>query len=426
MGQLDLLRTQFEARVTVTVPANDDRQLVNFTGYFVEGDVVDVIEVDSNGNVLQVISDNRTVMAIDPDVSLTLDAVVNTSGLTGTPMIRAQNIDDGFEAVDRLYRRVITANVQYVQKQAILGEALATPTAGKTTYFVEDISYIRAGDILDILADQGIVGTNVTVDSLSPNADDVNNLASVVINSNLTTVGFTNPKLVVKSLTVQQAIARNQEKIDQIDRPVENEYLGVGNGSHMAFEAANLFVAGTSKFLIDGNRKRLGTAGTRANLTQGSGNAQMLFTSMILGTKGNATRVAVINAAGTAVSVTGNSTTGYLVSVNNNSGTATAAQIAAAINADATAKRIVQCRYGGTGASAAVAFAATNLASGLDNGTGDYAEIEQVYNNLIANTGYKFISLWILPNDTNRLSKPPKDDEELVIDYRRPSDNVNR
>lgn len=426
MGQMNLERSQFEGRVTVTVPANDDKQIVNFTGYFDIGDLVDVIEVDGDGNILSTIADNATVIAIDPDTSMTLDSVVNTTGLTGTPQIRAQNIDDGHQAIDRLYRRKFQGNVAFVLRQNILAQRLNTPTAGKTRYFVEDVSFIRAGDIFDLLADEGLIASNVTVDTVTPNADATNNRAAVDITSLHDTSGFTNPFLLARSITVQQAVQRNQERIDEIDRPIENEYLGIGDSNKTVFETANLFVLGSSKLSMDGTRKRLGTAGTRGTLSSGAGNSQMIFDAMILGLKGNDTKARVQAGAGLTVSVTGGFNIGYTVTVNNNGGAATALDIAGAINADATAKRIMTARYGGTGLGLAATFGPTNLAGGLDNGTGDYAELEQVYENLVANTGYKWLSFHIRINEPNRLNKPPKDDEEMVVDYRRPSENVNR
>lgn len=428
MGQTNLIRTQFEPRVTITTPANDDRQVVNFTGYFQVGDVVDVIEVDGDGNILTTIADNLTVLAIDPDVSLTLDAVVDTTGLTGTPMVMCQNIDDGQEAIDRLYRRKFTGSVGFIVQQTILGEDLNTPVAGKTTFFVEDVKFIRAGDIADVLADEGIIATGVTVDSVTPSADDTNNKAQVIITSNVTTVGFTNPHLVFTSITVQQAVERNQERIDEIDRPVENEFMGIGDGRMTTFYTSNLFVAGTSKVLLDGKRMRLGTKGTQATLSQGAGNAQLLFTSLILGTDGNKTKVAVVADVNPTISVTvtGNFTTGHTITVTDANGTATALQIAVAIMGHSTAKRLVLARYGGSGVGIVATFAATNLAGGLADGVGDYAEIEQVYRNNIQYTGYKMISFHIRPNEINRLNTPPKQDEEVIIDYRRPSENQNR
>lgn len=426
MGQLNLLRTEFEAQVLVTTPANDDVQAVNFTGYFDVGDLVDVLELDAFGNILSTIASGLSILSIDPNAGLTLSAVVNTTGLVGSPYISVQNIDDGWAAVDRLYRRKFSGSVGFIVTEPISGSTINSPIAGQTTLSVADTSFLRVGDTIDVIGNEGIVVTGATILAVNVNADDVNNPGTVVINMVANISGFTNPRLVSTSITIQDAVERNQARIDEIDRPVENQYLGVGDNNQTAWEVSTLFKAASSKVLLDGNRKRLGTAGTRAALTSGAGNAQMLFTSMILGTEGNKTKVAVVAGAGLTVAVTGSFSAGYNISVNNNAGAATAKDIANAINANATAKRIVQARWGGTGLGLAVAFALTFLAGGLNNGAGDYAELEQVFNNLIANTGYKWFSFHIRPSEPNRMNRPPKSNEEIVIDYREAMENVDR
>ena len=439
MGQRNSERISFRPRQEITSLVNDDIQLLAFTGYYKVGDAVDVVDVDANGNILSTLADNLTVLNINPDVSVVLSAAVDTSAAVGTPMLVAQEIDDVQEAIDRLYRRKFSGAVQFTEVEAILGRKLDTPNVGEGTYFVEDVSFYRVGDIVDIIADEGGVATGAEVLAVSPNADDTNNKASIVIDQTPDTDTFTNPKFVNTSLTVEQAIRRNQERIDELDRPVENEYMGVGEGTHGAYEATNLFRAGTSKLLLDGSRKRLGTAGTRASHTQGTypgTNTSLKFSSMLLGLLGNEVEVRVQAGAGFTIAVTkafkSNATqiisgqTQYLIVINNNGGAATTKQIADALNAHAEVKRIVQVQYGGDGAGLAPTFGPTALAGGLDNGTGDYAELEQIYENSIVNTGYKWISYHIRPNEKNRMSSPPLDDEENCIDYRRPSENVNR
>lgn len=425
MGQTNLKRTQFNPRATVTSPQNDDKQVVDFTGYFQIGDVVDVIDEDANGNIVSVLADNLTVLAINPGVAITLSASVDTTLATGTPKIYCQQIDDGQDAIDRLYRRKHQGEVEFVEREDILDRRLNFPSAGKTTYYVANTSFWRAGDTADILADEGLVASSVVIESVNPNADAANNRSTIVITSLVDTSTFTNPLLLNKTITAQSAIRRNQERIDGIDQPVENEDLGVGDGSFTAWEMVNLFVQHSSKLLLDGRRMKKGTAGTRASLTQGAGDAQLIYTSMIMGLDGNDTRVAVTAGAGVVVTVTGNFNSGYNVSVTNNAGAATAVQISAAINAHAVAKRIVQAQYGGDGSGTPATFALTNLAGGLNDGTGDYAELPQIFENLISTTGFKWVSLHIRPNEQNRLNNPPSDDEELVIDYRKAGDNVD-
>jgi hypothetical protein len=425
MGQTNLKRSQFNPRVTVTTPQNDDKQFVDFTGYFEIGDVVDVIDEDVNGNITSVLADNLTVLAINPNVALTLSSAVDTTLALGTPKIYCQQIDDGQDAVDRLYRRKHQGEVEFIEREDILDRRLNFPSAGKTTYYVANTSFWRAGDTADILADEGLVASGVIIDSVNPNADAANNRSTIVITTLVDTSTFTNPLLLNRTITAQSAIRRNQERIDGIDQPVENEDLGVGDGSLTAWEMIDLYVQHSTKLTLDGRRLKKGTAGTRAFLTQGAGNAQLIYTSMILGTDGNKTRVAVTAGAGIVVTITGNFASGYNISVTNNAGAATAVQIANALNAHAVAKRLVQVQYGGDGSGIPATFVLTFLASGLNDGTGDYAEIPQIFENLIVTTGFKWISLHIRPNERNRLNTPPQDDEELVIDYRQAGDNID-
>lgn len=429
MGQKNLIRTQFEPRVVITAPANDDKQVVNFTGYFEIGDTVDVIEVDAQGNVLSVVADNLSVLAVDPGVSLTLSSVVDTTGLAGTPMVRCQEIDDGFQAIDRLYRKPRTTEQVLVLRQPILAQELNQPSAGKTLYRIANTKFIRAGDKFDIYADGGLVASDVVIDSVANQADAVNNRAYVVITTLVDTSTATNPFLLAKDISLQDAIERNQERIDGIDQPVENEKMetlnGICDSKKTAFETALLFVAGSSKLHLDVGRMRIGAPGTRAALTQGAGTSQLIFTSLVLGLAGNSTKVKVQAGAGLTVAVTGNFSAGHTITVNDNAGAATALDIAGAINANAIAKRLVLVQYGSTGLGVVAAFGPTSLSGGLDDGTGDYAELEQVYRNNIANTGYKWVSFHIRPNERNRMNKPPEDDEELTVDYRRAIENMD-
>jgi hypothetical protein len=113
------------------------------------------------------------------------------------------------------------------------------------------------------------------------------------------------------------------------------------------------------------------------------------------------------------------------VTVNDNGGTATAKDIANAINADVVAKRLVQVQYNLDGLGLFVATSGL-LAGGLDDGTGDYAELEQIFGNNISGTGFKWVAFHIRPNERNRMDEPPEDDEDIAIDYRKATENVNR
>jgi hypothetical protein len=435
MGQINLIRTQFIAREVITSLSNTANHTLAFTGYYLAGDVVDVLDIDVNGNVLSTLASNLTIVAINPNTSIVLSAAVDTSAAVGTPVLSCQIIDDGQEAIDRLYRKTpfSATSMDFDLREDILFEVQNSPIVGQTTYSVANTAFWRAGDTFDVLADEGLIGSGNVV-SVNVNADAANNLSTIVIDTVLPFVsGYTNPFILDTSITTQQAIERNQERIDGIDTPIENEYMGVGDGALCAFRTSQLFVQNTSKLLMDGKRLRLGTPGTRAALTQGAGNSQLLFTSMLLGLLGNEVEVRVVSGAGYTVAVTktffvtgAGSLTGslYRVTVNDNGGAGTALAIANAINTNATARSIVQARYGGTGLGVVATFGPTALTGGLDNGTGDYAEIEQVYNNLLTATGFQWVSLHIRRNEVNRLHKPPQDDEEMCIDYRRATENI--
>jgi len=426
MGNTNAKRVQFKGREQIQNPKDSNLQDLNFTGYFQIGDVVDFVEVDSQGNVLSVIADNITIQGIDPDTSIALGSSVDTSNLpnSGTPVVVAQPVDDAQEAIDRLFRREFQGDVDLPVRQDILAQELDSPIAGQTSYDVDDASFFRAGDTVSIFADEGKQG-EASIVSVSPNADATNNRATVVISSVIDISGVTNP-FILDTITVEQGIRRNQERIDGIDQPIENEDLGVGDAVNVAFETNELMVQNSSKLLLDGRRLKLGTPGTRATLTQGTGDSQLIFTSMILGEDGNNTQVEVSSGTGINVSVSGNFQNGFTIVVTDDGGSATANQIADAINNDADARRLIQVQPGGNGTGTVAAFGPTALTGGLDDGTGDYAELEQVFEGFIVGTGFKWISLHIRPNERNRLNSPPDDDEDLVVDYRKAAENVDR
>lgn len=415
MGQTNLERTYFEPRVEITTSGNLARQEVGFTGYYRVGDTVEILDVGPNGCIISVLT-TATIAAIEKDVALIFSAPVDTSLATGTPYAQVRNIDDGQEAVDRLYR-TIQLGQECEIIEPITDQALNTPVGGQGTYDVGDIGYFRVGDTVVILHDNG-ASSSATVLATNRNADEANNSGTIVINSSIDTSTWTNPKFQML-LPVCSSIARLKDDIDAIDQPIENEDLDAPDCSNTVFETDGLYKSGTTHLYLDGRKLRLGTMGTRATKTVGAGDAALTYTSMILGTAGNNTDVKVTAGVGLTVTVSGDFVNGYLVDCTDNGGVATAAQIAAAINANAAAERIVQVQYGGTGADPVVAFAATSLLGGLNNGTGDYAELPQVFENNIVATGYKYVSLWILPNERNRLNKPPRNTEELFIDYRR-------
>jgi len=430
MGQMNLKRSQFIPRSTITTLINSNVQTLDFIGYIELLDTVDIIDVDANGNIVSVLLENASVISVNPGTKkVTLDSAVDTSAATGTPMLRVQNIDDGQEAIDRLYRRKFTGSVGFDLRQTILDAETDVPSVGKTTYDVADASFFRAGDELKIVDDLGVVSGSAIVDAVNINADDTNNKATIVITSSVAVTLVNNPYLQNLSIDVENAIKRNQERIDQIDRPIKNVDMGIGDGSHLAFTTSNLFLQNSTDIFLDGIKKKLGTKGTLATLLQGSGDSAVTFTSMLLGLEGNKTTIEVAAGAGVNVSVSGNSKSGYVISVTDNTGAATSKEIADAINADADAKRIVFCQYGGTGTGVVATFGPSDMGStvaGLDDGTGDYAELEQVFENSIAATGFKWITFHIRKNERNRMNSAPDQDEEVIGEYAKAHVNQDR
>ena len=415
MSQPNLERTYFRPQQEITSSLDSAVQTLTFTGYYEIGDTVDVIDVGPDGCRISILG-TRTIVGINKDASLIFDTTIDTSAATGTPYAFVRNIDDGQEAVDRLYHKV-NAGQDCQITVPIVAQALNQPVGGKTTYSVDDVGALRAGDTISIIGDEGLVGT-ATIDSVDPKADQSGNKSLVVITTVVDTSTFTNP-IIQSVMPVCTLVERLRQDIDKIDLPVENESLDTPDCKKTAFETDYLFRAGSSKVYLDGVRAKLGTVGTRATHVQGSGNSELTYKSMILGTAGNLTKVAVVAGAGFTISLSGDFTAGHTIAINDNGGAATSAEIAAALNGDADVKRLVQVIYGGTGAGLVTAFAATALTTGANDGSGDYAEIPQILNNVIANTGYKWVSLWVLPNDRNRYNKPPRNSEELMIDYRR-------
>lgn len=418
MGQKNLKRSQFIPRTTVLNPVNSNVQEMDFVGYFELLDTVDVIDVDANGNIVSTLLDNAVIVSINPGTKvITLDQAVDTSAATGTPMIRVQNIDDGQEAIDRLYRRTFRGSVGFDLRQTILAVSLDDPSVGKATYDVADVSFFRAGDEIKLIDDNGVVAASAIIDTVNVNADDVNNKSTIVLTSSIGVTLPNNPYIQNLTIDMELAVKRNQERIDEIDRPIKNDDLGNGDGSHLAFETANLYLQNSTDVYLDGIKKKIGTKGTLGTLIQGSGDSSLTFTSLLLGTEGNKTTLEVVAGAGITVSVAGKSKTGYVISVTDNGGAATSEQIASAINADVDARRIVLCVYGGNGTGVVATFGPSNIAGGLNDGVGDYAEIEQVFENVIFGTGFKWVTFHIRGNERNRMNSAPDQDEEITGEY---------
>lgn len=428
MPQPNAKRLQAVFRATLTANKDDDRQEVDKTKFYEIGDVVEFIDVDANGKVLSSLG-NRTINGIIPNIALLLTVTVDTTGPAGTIKVENRTLDDVQVALERLFCRKVTGPFEFVLTQDIVAQQLNTPSGGKTTYEVDDVSLWRAGDLVDVIADEGLQASDALIESVNILADDVNNRATVVITSLVDTSAVTSPFLLNKTITQTKAILRNQERLDEIDTPRKNRDLGVGNGLKTAFVAPELFVSGSSDLFVDGVKKYPGLAGTRASLTQDTGNAQLILTSLILGAKGDDVDIILQAGAGFTIVVTGTFNGGQTITINDNGGAATAQQLAEALNADPVANKILQAQWGGDGTGVTGTFTAASLGAtvaGVDDGTLDYAEIEQVFKNLIVSTGFKIFALHIRSGEKNRLNSPPDDDEELFAGYSRAADNVDR
>lgn len=419
MGQPDARRLQFNAIQALTSAANDDRQTLTQTAYIKVGDVLEFWDGDS-ALCLRTFIGTRTVTAVNPDNSIYLDSAIDLTVVTDTALIRNRTIDDVKEALDRLFLQGFEADDYLIQwNPSITACEVDTPVVGQSTQSVADASCFYPGDSWALVSDEGLAGTGTVV------ASDFT-LNKVTIDDSIDCGALTNPVLINTSVDLKTQLLRIKQALDEVGTPIQ-EALDDGDCDNTAFEVSQKFIQDSSNLYLDGVRKRKGTAGTRAALTNGAGNAQLLLTSLVLGLDGNDIDFEMLDpgAPSSALSVTVTGTYDAAdrkisVSLETDGGSAlisTAEEVADAINAHASAKRLVLVRFGGDGSGVQAALAATPLAGGLNNGTGDYAELEQVFNNLITATGYRWVSLHIRPNEPNRLSSPPRESEELDIAY---------
>ena len=430
MGQKNADTVQFKPWETVNDSVNSNTHVMQEICRIRESDTVDIWDVDPvTEEVHSVIASNLTILSINPgNNKVVFSAPFDSSSPTGTVVVNVQNIDDSQQAIERALCDPAPKSSLKNLQQAIEAFEADSPSAGKGLYDVDDSQGFRPGDEVEVVNDTGVVIASTTIHAIDINADDANNKSTIAVNSNVDPVIGQNPIIRAKALTLEEYAERLQERIDEIDKPVKNKLpIAQPDSTNSVFEFPVLFLSGSSDVFIDGSKKHLGDCGTLSELVQGAlPNGQVTFTSMILNTFGDQTRIEVVNAAGLTVSVTGNHKTGFLVQVNNNSGAATAKQICDAINADADAKKVVQAIYSGDGSTALAAFGPTNLAGGADDATLDYCELEQVFENKRTGTGFKFVSFNIRPDHPNRMNKAPKDSEEIVIGYAKALVNQDR
>lgn len=433
MGQQNADTLEFRPWQEITDAINSNQHTVSplCIKMLREGDTVDILEIESlnTENVLSEIASNITVLSINPGSNkVTFSAAFDTSALTGTPYVKIDDIDDVQKAIERALCDAGNSPGSFDLRQNILDFEADAPSAGKGLYDIADSMLWRVGDTVQIIDDNGVLIASTTVFGVDINADDTNNKATIAVNDNTVIPLGANPYIQNLSINNEIATKRNQEHLDEIDRPKRNKLpIQQPDGFHGCFEYPESFLNNSAECYIDGNKKFPGNVGTLSQLVQGTlPDGQITFTSMILNTFGDQTQVEVVNAAGLGITITGNHKQGFLVQINSNAGAATAKDIADALNADAGVRRILQAVYSGTGLTAVTPFGPTNLAGGADDATRDYAEIEQVFENKISGTGFKFISFNIRPDLANRMNKVPKDSEEMDIAYVRIRDNQDR
>jgi hypothetical protein len=417
MGQPNANRLQYEYITALTSSANDDRQTLANTGFLKVGDVLEFWDQAPSGNLLTLVG-TRSITGVVPNLEITLDSAIDLTVVTGTAVIRNRSIDDVAAILDRiglLYAQSEDYKINWAAP--ISASELATPIGGQSRQAVSNSSYFEAGDTWALIHDGGLAGTGSVIST-----DDA--LNKVVIDSSIDAGALTNPYLINTSVSLKQELERLRSSSETLR---VQEALADGDRQNTAFLVSQKFVVHSTDLYLDGVKKRKGTAGTRAALSNGAANAQLLLTALVLGTDGNDLDFEMVDPAAPssalAVTVTGTYNAGdrkVRVSLATDGAsviTSTAAQVAAAVNAHATAKRLLLVRYGGTGAGVQAALAPTPLAGGLNDGTGDYAELEQVDVNVITGSGYRWVSFHVRPNEANRLNSPPRDSEELDIVY---------
>lgn len=432
MGQKNADTIEFRPWQEITDAINSNQHTLDDICLLRNNDKVDIIEVESldTEKVLSVIASDLTVLSINPGTKkVVFSAAFDTSALTGIPQVRIDTIDDAQVAIERAICDPANNPGSFDLRQNIEDFEADKPSAGKGLYDVADTSLWRVGDEVKVVDDNGVLILLTTIFGIDINADDANNKATIAVNDNtVIPLGANNPYIQNLTINSELAIKRNQEHLDEIDKPQRNQLpLSQPDGSHGCFEYNASYLNNSAECYIDGNKKFPGLVGTRSELVQGNlPDGQLTITAMILNTFGDSTRVEVVSAGGLAVTVTGNHKNGFLVQVNDNGGAATAKEIADAINADVDARKVVQVLYSGDGSTVVAAFGPTNLAGGADDASRDYAEIEQVFENKKSGTGFKFISFNIRPDLPNRMNKVPKDSEEMDIAYVRIRDNQDR
>lgn len=418
MGQPNAKRLQYSAKHALTSTVNDDRHTLSNTHFLKVGDEIEFWDENASG-CLETLIGVRTVTAVCPDEAVVVDSAIDMSSLSGSACIRNRSLDDVQAAMDRLYDCGFEAEDFLLQFAApITASATDSPIVGQSEQTVSDATCWAAGDSWQIIDDNGLQGSG-TVIGIDASTNEV------ILDTSIDAFGtLSNPKLLNTSVDLKTQLVRLKSLIDQVGSPICEELLD-GDCDNTAFYASQTFVQNSSQLYLDGVRKRKGACGTLASLVNDTVNAEITFTSLVLGTDGNDIDIEFVDPAAAsqalAVTVSGSydgADRKISVSLATDAGlviTSTAQEVADAINADADAKRLVRAIYGGDGTGVQSALAATPLAGGLNDGDGDYCELQVLDNNALG--GYGILSFHIRPNEGNRMSCPPQESEELDLCY---------
>lgn len=412
-------RIQFSCIQDLTSSTDDDYQTLTDTSLIKVGDVLEFWDRNAAG-CLDTLIGTRTVTGVCKDAAITLDSTIDLTTVTGTAAIRNRNIWNMEDAVKRLYQCGMQAKDYKIQWEAPISSCnIDTPIIGQSEQFVSDASCWETGDSWAIISDEGLAGTGTVVST-----DLVTN--DVTIDDSIDCSGLTNPKLVNTSLDLKEQLLRLKQAIDEINAP-RCEKLLDGDCNNTVFYSSQTFKQNSSSTFMGGNRKRLGSScGTRASLVNDVTDAEITFTSLVLGLDGNDISIEFVDPGGTtplSVALTGTyDGADRVITVTLETVAAaivsTAQEVADLLNADAATKRLVQAIWGGDGSGVQSALVPTPMAGGLDDATSDtdYCEIQIIDNN-VATGGYGIISFNIRPDEIKRLQCPARENEELDICY---------
>lgn len=213
MGQPNANRLQYEHIQPLTSSLNDDRQTIANTGCLEIGDILEFWDRDGNG-CLETLIGTRTLTGICPNEAITLDSTIDLTVVSGTAVIRNRSIDDIGQALGRYCAKIYQSDdYRLVWAPAILASETDTPSGGQSRHEVEDSTCFEAGDLWQIISDEGLAGSGTVVST-----DDAQDL--VVIDDSIDAFGtLTNPKLINTSVTLKTHLLRIKDAIANSGKP---------------------------------------------------------------------------------------------------------------------------------------------------------------------------------------------------------------